>query len=163
MQFSCGQCSTRYAVPDDKVRGKRIRTKCRKCGAEILVDGARLGGDAPPSSAAPAPAATAAAAAPHRPTPHAGTAAPGRTEEPWTVAISRSDQRKMITSEVVEAYAAGTITDATLVWKPGMQKWQPPFDIPAIALGLLARGLEPKPKAPDQRAKIEPPPPAPSG
>jgi hypothetical protein len=64
----------------------------------------------------------------------------------------------MVTSEVVEAYAAGTITDLTLVWKPGMQKWQPPFDIPAIALGLLARGLEPKPKAPEPRAKTEPPP-----
>src|SRR5207245_919620 len=61
--------------------------------------------------------------------------------------------------EVVEAYAAGTITDATLVWKQGMQKWQPPFDIPAIALALLARGLEPKPKVTDQRAKTEPPPP----
>lgn len=162
MQFSCGQCSTRYAVPDDKVRGKRIRTKCRKCGAEIVVDGASLGGDAPPSSAAPAaPAAVAAApvGAPYRPTPHAGTVAPGRTEDPWTVAISRSDQRKMVTSEVVEAYAAGTITDTTLVWKQGMQKWQPPFDIPAIALALLARGLEPKPKVTDQRAKTVPPPP----
>ena len=155
MQFSCGQCSTRYAVPDEKVRGKRIRTKCRKCGAEIVVDGASLGGDAPPSGAAPAvPAALA-----HRPTPHTGTAAQGRAEDPWTVAISRSDQRKMVTSEVVDAYAAGTITDTTLVWKPGMQKWQPPFGIPAIALALLARGLEPKPKAPDQRAKTEPPPP----
>src|SRR5689334_3846045 len=134
MQFSCRQCSTRYAVPDDKVRGKRIRTKCRKCGAEIVVDGASLGGEAPPSSAAPAPAGAAAgpAGAPYRPTPHAGTVSPALAEEPWTVAISRSDQRKMVTSEVVDAYAAGTITDTTLVWKPGMQKWQPPFDIPAI-------------------------------
>jgi predicted Zn finger-like uncharacterized protein len=152
MQFSCGQCSTRYAVPDDKVRGKRIRTKCRKCGAEIVVDGTSLGGDAPPPSAVPAPAPQ------HRPTPHAGTTAQGRVEEPWTVAISRSDQRRMVTAEVVEAYAAGTITDTTLVWKQGMQKWQPPFDIPAIALALLARGLEPKPKVTDQRAKTEPPP-----
>jgi hypothetical protein len=65
----------------------------------------------------------------------------------------------MVTSEVVEAYATGTITDTTLVWKQGMQRWQPPFEIPAIALALLSRGLEPKPRVPDQRAKTEPPPP----
>src|ERR1041385_66908 len=152
MQFSCGQCSTRYAVPDDKVRGKRIRTKCRKCGAEIVVDGVNVG--SAPFSAAPAP--TASAAKTHPKAESSGT--PGRVEEPWTVAISRSDQRKMLTAEVVEAYSAGTITDTTLVWKNGMQRWQPPFDIPAIALALLARGLEPRPRTPDQRAQTEPPP-----
>lgn len=115
------------------------------------MDGGAL--DRPPAPASPAAAPSAPKTVP--------SAAPGptaRVEEPWTVAISRSDQRKMLTAEVVEAYAGGTITDTTLIWKHGMQRWQPPFDIPAIALALLARGLEPRPRETDQRAKTEPPP-----
>jgi hypothetical protein len=44
MEFSCSQCANRYAIPDERVRGKRIRTKCRKCGSEILIEGPREGG-----------------------------------------------------------------------------------------------------------------------
>lgn len=130
MQFSCAQCSTKYAVPDEKVRGKRIRTKCRKCGAEIVVDGPGVPSIAP-GSKAPASASGAVAASPA-----------AREEEKWTVALDRATQKKMTTSEVAEAYARGEIVDATLVWKQGMTGWQAPFEIPAIALALRAKGLE---------------------
>jgi predicted Zn finger-like uncharacterized protein len=153
MQFSCEKCSTRYSVPDEKVRGKRIRTKCRKCGSEILVEGPTEGGappvsvkPSPPSVAPPAgPKATAprmAAPMPAAPAPMPAAPAPAaRAEDRWTVAVGRDDQRKMTTAEVVDAYATGTINAGTLVWKQGMEKWQPPFDVPAIALALGARGF----------------------
>lgn len=138
MQFSCAQCSTKYAVPDEKVRGKRIRTKCRKCGAEIVVDGPGVPSISPGSKA---------------PVSASGPAVPAaREEEKWTVAFDRATQKKMTTSEVAEGYARGEIVDTTLVWKQGMAGWQPPFEIPAIALALRAKGLEkgrgPKPAAP---------------
>jgi hypothetical protein len=50
MEFSCTHCHKRYAFPDERVRGKRVRTKCRRCGGEILLDGTAL-------SAAPEPSA----------------------------------------------------------------------------------------------------------
>ncbi len=118
MQFSCGECSTRYAVPDEKVRGKRIRTKCRRCGAEIFVEGPPEEPVAqPPSSKGP--------------------------EEPWTVSSDRLERRQMTTSELVEAYAIGALGRHALVWKQGMIEWAAPFDVPAIALALRSRGFEP--------------------
>lgn len=37
MQVACGQCSTRFAVPDDKVRGRHVQIVCGKCGAVIKI------------------------------------------------------------------------------------------------------------------------------
>lgn len=125
MQFSCGECSTRYAVPDEKVRGKRIRTKCRRCGAEIFVEG--------PPEAPVAPAAPSSSKGPSS----------QRAEEPWTVSSDRLERRQLTTSELVEAYAIGALGRHALVWKQGMVEWVAPFDVPAIALALRSRGFEP--------------------
>lgn len=37
MRFSCLSCSAKYQVADEKVGGKTIRMKCRKCGATLCV------------------------------------------------------------------------------------------------------------------------------
>jgi predicted Zn finger-like uncharacterized protein len=124
MEFSCEKCRTRYAVPDEKVRGKRVRTNCRKCGAEIVLQG--------PAGVPQLPRTPAA-----RPS----AASLPRAEERWTVAVSRTEQKKMTTAEIVDGYASGVVSDHTLVWKQGMDGWRQPFEIPAVALGLTARGL----------------------
>ncbi|GMV12124.1 MAG: hypothetical protein AMXMBFR56_03480 [Polyangiaceae bacterium] len=70
MEVSCTSCPARFAVPDDKVRGRKVRIACKRCGSPIIVDGTSLGGAAaaaPGPAAAPKPAAAApkpAAAAP---------------------------------------------------------------------------------------------------
>src|ERR1700753_3937164 len=141
MQFACEKCGTRYAVPDEKVRGKRIRTKCRKCGSEILVEG-------PPGPAGPASRSTTNVSLASRPRTtgplarsRAASVPPNRPEERWTVALSRANRRRMTTAELVQGYASGTVTNEALIWKAGMEEWQSPFDIPALALALQARGF----------------------
>ncbi|HEX3595918.1 MAG TPA: DUF4339 domain-containing protein [Polyangiaceae bacterium] len=47
----------------------------------------------------------------------------------------------MTTVELVQGYAAGTVSNEALIWKAGMEEWQSPFDIPALALALQARGF----------------------
>ncbi|MDB4998430.1 MAG: hypothetical protein JWM74_5862 [Myxococcaceae bacterium] len=37
MNISCQACSAKYAVPDEKVRGKKVRFRCRACGNMVLV------------------------------------------------------------------------------------------------------------------------------
>jgi predicted Zn finger-like uncharacterized protein len=156
MQFACENCSTRYAVPDDKIAGKRVRTRCRTCGAEILIEGRPSspptagGGSAVPnrqraerltgSAFTTDPTGAQFAQAARRvPTTRATPVA--RDDGQWTVALGPNDRRKMTTPEIVEAYAAGSVSSLTPIWKDGMDRWQPPFDIPAIALALTARGL----------------------
>ena len=147
MQFSCEQCATRYSVPDERVRGKRVRTKCRKCGSEIVVEGPETAlADA--TRAAPAgPTALGprlATPLPPRPEIETDDEAPGpRSDEPWTVAISRAERRTMTTAQVVDGYADGVVGEKTLLWKQGMERWQPPFSVPSIALALGARGFAP--------------------
>lgn len=131
MQFSCAKCYTKYSVPDEKVRGKRIRTKCRKCGAEIVVDGPGVAGG-PPSSRSPVSMREAPPS----------SAEPAASEDRWTVAVDRTTQRKMTTTEIAEAWAKNEIGAGALVWKAGMSGWESPAQIPAIALALKAK--EPK-------------------
>lgn len=39
MNVACPGCGTRYAVADDKVRGRRVRIACKHCSTPIIVDG----------------------------------------------------------------------------------------------------------------------------
>lgn len=54
MNVACTACPAKYAVPDERVRGKRARITCKHCGASIVVDGTLLG----TSSEAQAPQGT---------------------------------------------------------------------------------------------------------
>jgi hypothetical protein len=47
----------------------------------------------------------------------------------------------MTTLELVQGYAAGVVSNDALIWKAGMEEWQSPFDVPALALALQARGF----------------------
>ncbi len=94
MNVSCSNCPAKYAIPDEKVRGKKVRIKCKHCGAAIVVDGTHLGG---PAAKAAASAARPAAASP-RPAPEpkppaaastgatVGTAAPTAAKAPAAAA-----------------------------------------------------------------------------
>lgn len=37
MKFLCGSCRTKYQISNEKVRGKILTIRCKKCGAKILV------------------------------------------------------------------------------------------------------------------------------
>jgi predicted Zn finger-like uncharacterized protein len=54
MNVSCGSCPAKYAVPDEKVRGRKVRITCKRCGAAIIVDGT-AGDGAMSQSVVPAP------------------------------------------------------------------------------------------------------------
>src|SRR6185295_3935651 len=42
MNIASSNCPAKYAVPDDKVRGRKVRITCKRCGAGIVVDGTKL-------------------------------------------------------------------------------------------------------------------------
>jgi predicted Zn finger-like uncharacterized protein len=94
MKFLCPSCKAKYQIADEKVAGRSVRMKCRKCGFMIQVSSAGGPGTAstsePPDveggSSAPPPApkvaaasATEAVAAPLKPAPIGpGRSLPGR-------------------------------------------------------------------------------------
>lgn len=57
MKFLCGNCKAKYQIADEKVSGRTLRMKCRRCGHDILIDGHNMP-QSTPSSPAPAPRRT---------------------------------------------------------------------------------------------------------
>ncbi len=92
MKFVCDQCKAKYQISDEKVVGKTVKMKCRKCGHMIEVRAAvtetsvatsapkeASHAAAPPPERAPEKAAGKAASPPAKPaaTPSPGAAVPG--------------------------------------------------------------------------------------
>ncbi|MEO7095574.1 MAG: GYF domain-containing protein, partial [Polyangiales bacterium] len=51
MKFLCDQCKAKYQIADEKVQGKTLRMKCRKCGHVIEIRA--ITGDTKPSTVPP--------------------------------------------------------------------------------------------------------------
>jgi len=158
MNVSCTSCSAKYAVPDEKVRGKKVKITCKHCGTGIIVDGTKVeafGSTAPAAASlppvssqpepVPAPAAAPAAsslAAPPVKAAKAATAPP--TTLRWDIAYPDDRQETLDTSELVEKYAQGALDDDAFVWREGMTDWAAAFDIKELEAALTARGLKRK-------------------
>jgi predicted Zn finger-like uncharacterized protein len=119
MKITCQACQAKYTIADEKVAGKVVKIRCKKCGATIVVNGNETSvGSQPPG-----------------PGDEAGEGAlalTGGATEPWTVNVADGDQRVMTEPEVVAAYRAGVVTHDTYCWKDGMADWLPVGEIAAL-------------------------------
>jgi predicted Zn finger-like uncharacterized protein len=115
MKVSCQACGAKYTIADDKVRGRKVKIRCKSCGTPIVVDGQS---DAPAEGAAPAE------------TPGAGAKGAAVT---WSVNLSDTDQRTMTSDEIVQAWRGGEITSDAFVWKDGMGDWVPILESAELA------------------------------
>jgi predicted Zn finger-like uncharacterized protein len=105
MKITCQSCQAKYTIADDKVLGKIVKIRCKKCSETIVVNGSDPSGA---SGYTPEPAG-----------------AYGGADEAWTVNVAEGDQRTMTDVEVVAAYQAGIVGDETYCWKDGMGDWLP--------------------------------------
>lgn len=48
MKFLCGNCKAKYQIADEKVSGRTLRMKCRRCDHDILIDGHSMPTSSPP-------------------------------------------------------------------------------------------------------------------
>jgi predicted Zn finger-like uncharacterized protein len=103
MKISCQSCQSKYTIADDKVAGKVVKIRCKKCGATIVVNG-----DA-------SNAANAMSFVPEQ----------VAADNAWTLNVADGDQRTLSVDEVVAAYRSGAVTDETFCWRDGMGDWLP--------------------------------------
>lgn len=182
MNVSCTSCSAKYGIPDEKVRGKKVKITCKHCGTAIVVDGTTLdaataapaaAATAAPAAASPAPApiaaatpapAPAAAKVATAPAPAAAKVAATAALEELSFDIAYPDDRQetLKLSELVGKYQAGTLGDDTFVWREGMSDWKAPREVPEIESALTAKGANRKAAAPapqsyedDEATKIQ--------
>jgi predicted Zn finger-like uncharacterized protein len=110
MKIACEACGAKYTIADDKVRGRKVKIRCKGCGTPIVVDGAHGGG--PSLSDAEGEAVLEAVDGPVI----------------WSVNLSDTDSRTMSVDEIVAGYASGLVTTDAFVWKDGMGDWVAIFE-----------------------------------
>ncbi len=164
MKFFCEQCKAKYQIPDEKVAGKTVRMKCRKCSFLIEVRPHHVSALAPPPAPAPAPHdggfgqdedddidEKTSIAAPHEnplaqafrrantaPSP---VAAPAPVVGTWYVAIDGTPVGPITEAEFKERVDAGQVDPESLAWREGLEEWQPARNFAELA-GFFAK---PKP------------------
>lgn len=105
MQFSCDSCKTQLQIADEKVRGKRLIVRCRRCGAKIALADPALPKSSPRVISGPEPISRPAAPAP-APAESAATQ-PGAEGRGTDVEITRAME-----SEVLERALQASAVDA---------------------------------------------------
>ncbi len=151
MKIACQSCQAKYTIADEKVLGRVVKIRCKKCGATIVINGNSVSGDvAVQGQEEPTMA---------MPNSKAFDYAAPQQEEPWTVNVADGDQRSMTTAEVVAQYKAGVVNDETYCWRDGMSDWLPvrEIDVLVAACGGGAAAAAAPAYAPPPA--YEPPPP----
>jgi predicted Zn finger-like uncharacterized protein len=137
MKIACQSCQAKYTIADEKVLGRVVKIRCKKCGATIVINGNEAAADGGPVGAEePTQAA---------PTSKAFDYAAQHGEEPWTVNVADGDQRTMTTADVVAQYKAGVINDETYCWKDGMGDWLPLREVDSLIAACGLGGPPPQP------------------
>src|ERR1043165_839498 len=148
MKITCESCQAKYTIADEKVVGKIVKIKCKKCGTTIVVNGNE------PAHAQPSPLGGHEEEGETRVFGQDG--GPGGADE-WTVNVTDDDQRTMSATQVAAEYRAGVINNDTYVWKDGMPDWLPLSAVPelmTLAAGAPpVMGSMPSPQVPPLAAK----------
>lgn len=126
MKFYCDSCNTKYAISDDKVRGKVLRVRCKHCGHTITVR--ELENVAKPAKP---------------PKPPIPSAAVPQTN--WHFSLNGQSTGPMPLNTLKAKYAAGEIGDETYVWHDSYDGWKPVATV-AIFADALRQGFSKKPR-----------------
>lgn len=121
MKITCDSCGAKYTIADDKVRGRKVKIRCKGCGTAIVVDGqqdkAAAGGASEPADSVEGSVPVDLGAGSSPP--------PAEGDGQWSVNLSETDQRTLSTQEVVDGWKRGEINAEAFVWKEGMADWLP--------------------------------------
>src|SRR3954463_2377525 len=109
MKFLCPSCKAKYQIGDDKVAGRSVRMKCRKCGYVIQVSSVPGLGDALPGSEPPPAPIDALSDVSAAPPP----AALPRFDEPARPAVPKSAPTAASTPTPASARTAATASSPT--------------------------------------------------
>jgi predicted Zn finger-like uncharacterized protein len=137
MKVGCQQCGASYSVADEKVAGRRLKLRCKKCGEPMVID------------------ASARDSQPFGPTfqvitPDASDAPAAPVETEWFVGIEDQAQGPYTLEEVQSHYATGLIAPDTLVFREGLSAWTRAGDVAELQgqAGRTSSLLPPPPRPP---------------
>jgi predicted Zn finger-like uncharacterized protein len=172
MKFLCGNCKAKYQIADEKISGRTLRMKCRRCQHDIIIRGQEEGQAEGQARIAPAAAMGGAARSPQAPRPQApakrapapasalgadfrrsvGGPSPKRPPPPappapvelWHVAINDVPVGPIRREEVEKKIQTGAVNGESLCWREGFDDWRPLKDVAELA-SLLRKQRPPSP------------------
>ncbi|WP_437712768.1 zinc-ribbon domain-containing protein [Sorangium sp. So ce448] len=131
MKITCESCQAKYTIADEKVAGKTVKIKCKKCNHSMVVHGANEAAPAAPQDATAEQQGDLSDDAEAKLVADVG-GAPAAAPDTWTVNVAEGDERTMTTAELVAEYARGGLSNDTYVWKDGMGDWLPIASVPEL-------------------------------
>ena len=157
MRFVCESCQTRYVVPDDRLLGRTLKVRCKKCGNLILIKGqaetqaARPAAEAAPSIGDPREQRQGAAASSVAPSDEK------RDEEhpEWHVILPGGQIGPLPLSALIQKMVSGEMPARAYVWRDGMSDWKRAEQVPEVARWLPA--LRPSSPAPSPASRTPAP------
>ena len=168
MKFLCGRCHTKYQISDDKVRGKILTIRCKKCGEKIVVReslapqddgvvvapladdfddarraGARVGGSAAIDRAYDSAILPRASDSDDMPTSIAPVPKDaGLAGYEWYLAVDGQQHGPFAFADLVSRVSGNEVEGRHYVWHDGMSDWTRIRDLPDLANYLNASGAE---------------------
>jgi predicted Zn finger-like uncharacterized protein len=169
MKFLCGSCRTKYQISDEKVRGKILTIRCKKCGAKIIVRES-LARESGEGSTVVAPVAEAPRSTPM------GVAMEGalsqafnqamaggstddvpvetQSERPpsayeWYTAIDGHQAGPFTFDQLRDQLASGALLGRHYAWHEGMEHWRRIRDVEALKTLAERPAPPPPPPGPD--------------
>lgn len=141
MKVICSSCQAKYNIADEKVAGKVVKIKCKKCAATILINGAGPSDDPDVGAVSVSQRDMAALHTSSELVDEDGatrvfnTSTTGMTAAPgeWTITAPDGGQRSLSTAQIKGELASGALPPDTYVWKEGMADWQPLSTLPEFA------------------------------
>ncbi|MFL5415349.1 MAG: GYF domain-containing protein [Myxococcales bacterium] len=154
MQFSCDSCHALLQISDEKLRGKRLVVKCKRCGARIQIadPGLRTPARVEPVLATPRSVATVSGVptAPDSDTESTraidsgllarairaskGEAVAAEQQgEGWFALIANKQEGPFSRAELALKTAQGIVGPRTYLWREGMTDWIRAKDVPEAA------------------------------
>lgn len=147
MRFACEQCQTKYSIPDERVRGKILKIRCKTCGCLISVSegGVRT---ARPVEAEAGPGLASGESEGGDSTMIGGMAdffgklAPPTEGEDWHLSVDGNQNGPMPLNDLAQRVIEQAGTSSELfVWKEGFEAWKTADDVPEIQAAVeKARG-----------------------
>jgi len=130
MKIACDSCGAKYTIADEKVSGKTVKIRCKKCGATMVIDGHA--------------AASAKGVAPIAPQ---GVESAQPT---WMIHSGEGAQETVTTEQIVERYREGRLDGSAYVWREGMADWKLLRDVNelfSLCVSSVAGAAAPAPAA----------------
>ncbi|APS00468.1 zinc-ribbon domain-containing protein [Pajaroellobacter abortibovis] len=136
MKIVCASCRAKYAIADEKIIGRKVKTSCKRCGHVFTIDGTQEQRESPPSAAFDQPL----------------------SQTFWTILAQDNSQQTLSTQQVVQYFRSGLISQDTYCWKDGLPEWLPLHNIPEL-VQACSDVIPPSYEAPASPAAHPPSPP----